>query len=325
MSKILIAEDNLEMRETLEQLFQFYKFSVITAENGKIAVKKTQEEKPDVVLLDAHMPVMDGFIACKKIKSNKKTREIPVVFLSAKYIESDNKITGFNLGADDYLLKPFNSKELITRINAILQKNMVLKKLKEENEELSYSNLKINKKLKQINESTNEDPSVNMTDPVTGLYRNNYFLLRLKEEFNRSLRFNIYITVILIEIENYKQIVKNYGNSFGDYIIMKMANIILNNTRVVDIASRYKKGKFRILLPQTDAHGGKIEVQKLKQALESENYKNHHLADLKQVKRKRKFNLENLKVNLAQKTFPCEQKIESEDKLLKMLENELKE
>ena len=186
MPTILIAEDNNEMRDTLEQLFNFYKFSVITAENGKVAVQKSQEETPDVILLDAHMPVMDGFTACKKIKGNNKTKEIPVVFLSAKFIEADNKITGLELGADDYLLKPFNSKELVTRINAILQKNQVLNKLREENEELSHSNLNINKKLKQLTESTLDNSINSMTDSLTGLYNNTYFLHRLKEEFNRS-------------------------------------------------------------------------------------------------------------------------------------------
>ena len=63
MPSILIAEDNSEMLETLEQLFTFYKFSVITAENGKIAVQKSQKDNPDIILLDAHMPVMDGFTA----------------------------------------------------------------------------------------------------------------------------------------------------------------------------------------------------------------------------------------------------------------------
>jgi len=320
MPTILIAEDNKEMRETLEQLFTFYKFSVITAENGKIAVQKSQKEKPDVVLLDAHMPVMDGFIACKKIKSNKETKEIPVVFLSAKFIEADNKITGLELGADDYLLKPFNSKELVTRINAILQKNQVLNNLRLENEELSYSNLNINKKLKQLKESTHAN---SMTDSLTGLYNNNYFLLRLKEEFNRSLRFNIYLTVILIEVYDFKRIIKNYGNQVGEYILMKMANIILNNTRVVDISARYKNGKFRILLPQTESHGGLIEAQKLQNALESENYKNEQLADLNNVKRKRKLDLDKIKINLGIKTFPTDKKIQSTTRLLNLIEEEL--
>ena len=325
MPTILIAEDNMEMRETLEQLFKFYKYAVISAENGKEAVKISQNDCPYVILLDAHMPVMDGFTACKKIKSNKKTKEIPVVFLSAKFIESDNKIEGFNLGADDYLLKPFNSKELVTRINAIIEKNQVLKNLREENKELSNSNLNINKKLSQLKESVLDDSMSKMTDSITGLYKNNYFLLRLKEEFNRSLRFNIYTTVILIEVDNFKQIVKNYGESLGDYIIMKMANVILNNTRVVDIASKHKNGKFRILLPQTDLHGGKIEAKKLKKTLESENYKNQHLADLNNVKRKRKIDLENIKINIAVKTFPSDIKIESEKKLLNIVEAQLKD
>jgi len=323
MPTILIAEDNEEMRETLEQLFNFYKFSVVTAENGKLAVQKAQNEKPDVILLDAHMPVMDGFTACKKIKGNKKTQEIPVVFLSAKFIDADNKITGLELGADDYLLKPFNSKELVTRINAILQKNQVLKELRIQNEELSYSNLNINKKLKKLEKSTPDESVDLMTDFLTGLYNNSYFLKRLKEEFNRSVRYNIYLTVVIIEIQDFKRIVKNYGTELGDYILMKMANIILNNTRVIDISSRLNNGKFRILLPQTESNGGLIEAQKLQNALESVSYKNEKLADLDNVKRKRKLDLDNIKINLGVKTFPTNIKVQSEKKLLNLVEEEL--
>ena len=148
-------------------------------------------------------------------------------------------------------------------------------------------------------------------------------MLRLKEEFNRSIRFNIYLTVILIEIEDFKRIVKNYGSQLGDYILMKMANIILNNTRVVDISARYKNGKFRILLPQTESKGGLIEAQKLKIALESENYKNAQVADLDNAKRKRKLNLENIKVSMGIKTFPTDQKVQSEKKLLSLVEEDL--
>jgi diguanylate cyclase (GGDEF)-like protein len=324
MPTILIAEDNKEMRETLEQLFTFYKYSVITAENGKIAVQKSQNENPDVILLDAHMPVMDGFTACKKLKGNKKTKDIPVVFLSAKFIEVDSKITGFELGADDYLLKPFNSKELVTRINAILQKNQVLMELRLVNEELSLSNISINDKLKKLKSVASDDYNKILTDSLTGLYNNSYFLLRLKEEFNRSTRYNIYHTVILIEIDNFNQIVQNYGSKLGDYIIMKMANIILNNTRVVDISARYKDGKFRILLPQTESRGGIIEAQKLKKILESENYKNEKLADLNNIKRKRKIDLEKISICISVGTYPTDKKIRSEKEFLKVLEKELK-
>ena len=323
MPTILIAEDNNEMRETLEQLFTFYKFSVITAENGKIAVQKSQNDNPDVILLDAHMPVMDGFTACKKLKGNKKTKEIPVVFLSAKYIEADSKITGLELGADDYLLKPFNSKELVTRINAILQKNQVLKELRVNNEELFFSNLTINEKLKQLKESNLEVSKKDLTDSLTGLYNNSYFLLRLKEEFNRSTRYNIYLTVILIEIDDFKQIVQNYGSQLGDYILMKMANIILNNTRVVDISAKYTNGTFRILLPQTESRGGQIESEKLKNALESENYKNEQLADLNDIKRKRKIDLDKVTISMGVVTFPTNKEIHSENDLLKLVKKEL--
>ncbi len=318
MYKILIVEDNTEMRETLEQLFSFHKFSVIAAENGKVAIDFAEKELPDVILLDAYMPVMDGFEACQKLKDNNKTKNIPVIFLSAKYIEPEDKIEGLKLGADDYILKPFNSKELVTRIRTILKKTSVMRALKEKNEKLSLSNNRINEELKKLKISQQDLAKNAITDPLTGLYNKSYFLKRLKEEFNRALRYDIYQSLILIEMDSFSQINDKYGNQFGDYILMKMANIILNNTRLVDISARYNGERFAIILPQTNVQGSFFEAEKLRISLDGASYLDENIIDLENMKRKRKIDLNKITVSLGVATYPTDQKINTEKELFNL-------
>ena len=130
MPKVLVADDNEEMLETLERIFLFYQFEVIKALNGLEAVNKVKTHCPDIILLDGMMPEMDGFEACKILKSSEKTKNIPIVFLTANYTDVQDRIKGFELGADDYLLKPFNSKELVTRVNTILKRTEMLRQIK---------------------------------------------------------------------------------------------------------------------------------------------------------------------------------------------------
>jgi len=316
MAKILIVEDNREMRETLDQLFSFYDFTVLTSDNGKTGIEIAEKEMPDIILLDAYMPVMDGFEACQKLKTNSRTKDIAVVFLSAKYIEPENKIEGLQLGADDYILKPFNSKELVTRIKTILKKTSVMRVLKENNERLSLSNDRINEELKklQINQQDKEQNVI--TDPLTGLRNKEYFLKRLKEEFNRSLRYDLSQSVILIEVDQFDQIIDNYGHQVGDYILMKMANIILNNTRLVDISARYDGEIFGIILPQTETQGAFFEGEKLRVSLEGADYVSDIMIDVKNTIRRRKIDLNNITVSIGIATFTPGMTINSEKRLI---------
>jgi DNA-binding response OmpR family regulator len=116
---ILIAEDERDIRELIVFTLQLDGFKVVQAANGEEAVKKAGEIMPDLILMDVRMPKMTGFEACKALKADERTKGIPVVFLSAKGQDTEVK-TGLELGASDYLLKPFAPDELSERVNNIL-------------------------------------------------------------------------------------------------------------------------------------------------------------------------------------------------------------
>ncbi len=118
---ILIAEDERDIRELIVFTLQLSGFAVIDVPNGEEAVKKALEVNPDLILMDVRMPKMTGYEACKALKADEKTRDIPIVFLSAKGQESE-VTTGMDLGAEEYFLKPFAPDELSDRVNEILVK-----------------------------------------------------------------------------------------------------------------------------------------------------------------------------------------------------------
>jgi CheY-like chemotaxis protein len=119
MTKILIAEDERDIRDLIAFTLKFAGYDIVTANNGEEAVQLTKQELPDLVITDVRMPKMTGYEACKQIKADPATRHIPVVFLSAKGQEAEVQ-TGLASGADEYLLKPFAPDQLTRKVADIL-------------------------------------------------------------------------------------------------------------------------------------------------------------------------------------------------------------
>jgi two-component system OmpR family response regulator len=118
--KILLAEDDANLGMLLSNFLKAKKFDVTLCVDGDIALKRFREQIFDFIILDVMMPVKDGFSVAKEIR--KTDQEIPILFLTAKSMKED-KLTGFDVGADDYLTKPFAMEELLARINAILKRS----------------------------------------------------------------------------------------------------------------------------------------------------------------------------------------------------------
>lgn len=127
MKKILLIEDNQDVRETTADILELENYKVTTAENGKIGVEKAKQFMPDVILCDIMMPVLDGYGVFDSLSKNAKTAGIPFIFLTAKSEKADMR-KGMNMGADDYLTKPFEEGELLDAIKSRLKKNAFLKR-----------------------------------------------------------------------------------------------------------------------------------------------------------------------------------------------------
>jgi DNA-binding response OmpR family regulator len=121
MAKILIAEDERDIRDLIEFTLRYAGHDVITAANGAEAVELAPQARPDLILMDVRMPRMTGYEACRALKDIDEVKDVPVVFLSAKGQESEMNI-GLDAGAYDYILKPFAPDRLTMRIEEILKK-----------------------------------------------------------------------------------------------------------------------------------------------------------------------------------------------------------
>jgi len=121
MTKILIAEDERDIRELVSLSLQFGGYTVVQAANGAEAVEQAQKELPDLILMDVRMPKMTGYDACRRIKAIPELRDIPVVFVSAKGQESEIQ-TGLEAGAEEYILKPFAPDDLVKQVQAVLER-----------------------------------------------------------------------------------------------------------------------------------------------------------------------------------------------------------
>ena len=119
--KVLAVEDDRNISDLIRMYLEKEGFEVITAFDGGAAVEKFRENQPDIVLLDIMLPVMDGWAVCAKIRETSKT---PIIMLTAKG-EVQDRVSGLEMGADDYLVKPFEMKELIARINAVLRRSEI--------------------------------------------------------------------------------------------------------------------------------------------------------------------------------------------------------
>ena len=122
MAKIVIAEDERDIRDLITFTLQFAGHEVIPTANGAEAVEAVRREQPDIVLMDVRMPRLTGYEACRQLKADEATKDIPVVFLSAKGQESEVK-EGLAAGAVDYMLKPFSPDQLTARVAELLQQH----------------------------------------------------------------------------------------------------------------------------------------------------------------------------------------------------------
>ncbi|WP_437203899.1 response regulator [Planctomicrobium sp. SH664] len=137
--RILIVEDDPAILEGLVYNFQRENFDVATAADGREALRKCQQHPPDIVLLDLMIPPPDGLQVCRQLRSDPKTKNIRILILTAKGEETD-EIVGFNMGADDYVAKPFRVKPLVERVKALLRRPQV----DEEQQELVIDGIEIN-------------------------------------------------------------------------------------------------------------------------------------------------------------------------------------
>lgn len=228
---ILIVDDvPLNVQILAEALAATYRIKV--ANNGKDALMIAQREpRPDLILLDVMMPEMDGFEVCRRLKSESITQKIPVIFVTAKNTDSDEEL-GLNLGAVDYITKPF----VIPVTKARIRNHILLKQQADLLESLS------------------------MMDALTGVSNRRRFDETLMLEWKRAAREATAISLIMIDIDCFKQYNDHYGHGAGDVCLqMVAAELASGVVRPSDLVARYGGEEFAVILPDTQ-HDAALQI-----------------------------------------------------------------
>jgi diguanylate cyclase (GGDEF)-like protein len=233
-------------------------YRVIFAEDGIEALKKVKQYSPDLILLDVMMPRMDGFQVCKHIKNNIQTRFIPIILVTALN-EIDSKIKGIEAGADDFISKPFNKLELLARVKSLLR--------------IKHLNKELQQKIKQLEEAQIKLKKLAITDGLTGAYNYRFFKEQLEKELIRASRHNNHVSIIMMDIDYFKQYNDTHGHPAGDYVLRTISGILKNNIRNIDIAARYGGEEFALILIETNKQAAGIVAEKIRRLIEEYNFK----------------------------------------------------
>jgi len=243
---ILIAEDNVVSRKLLEKSLAKAGHEVVAAENGRRALEIFRETFFPMVLTDWTMPEMDGIALCRAIRSQATAGYVYIVFLTAKD-SKDDIIAGLEAGADDYLTKPFNPTELMARLKT------------------GKRILELERSLKMANE---EIRILSITDPLTGCFNRGYMTSHLPEEINRATRYGRPLSLIMCDIDRFKNVNDSQGHVAGDAVLRLVVDSIHGVLRKdLDWAVRYGGEEFLVVLPETDREGAWVVAERLRQMM----------------------------------------------------------
>jgi len=236
---VLVADDDESIRFLLMTLLDEAGYRTIVAENGKMAVDLTLQHKPDIVLLDVMMPGMDGFAACRAIKNDQRTADIPVLLLTA-LAQTTSKVEGLDCGASDYITKPFVTTELLARLRAnLIQKNR--------RDELAVEAL---------------------TDALTRLSNRRAVEQQLDHFLAHSRRSSESLSLMIFDIDHFKIVNDTYGHQIGDAVLIALAQQARDVMRAQDTLGRWGGEEFMAIMPGTGRDSALIAAERLRAHIE---------------------------------------------------------
>jgi two-component system cell cycle response regulator len=249
-SKILVVDDSRTQLDWLVQVLEREGYAVSGASDGREAIRKVRSDPPDLVLLDMILPDMDGLEVLRFVKARPEDQFIPVIILSVKS-DLDSKVTGLRIGADDFLAKPFAEAEILARCAAMLRIKQLQERLREMQRKL-------------------EEQSI--TDSLTGLKNRRFFDERLQEEFKRAQRYGDYVSLIMIDLDHFKDVNDRFGHPAGDMVLREAASLIRASIRDPDICARYGGEEFAVILPKTHMSGALAVAERIWRELGTKEY-----------------------------------------------------
>jgi diguanylate cyclase (GGDEF)-like protein len=268
---ILVVDDTPDNLRVLSASLGEKGYQVRCAKNGSMALIAAIKEPPDLILLDIKMPDMDGYQVCQQLKANEKTRDIPVIFLSA-LDDIFDKVKAFNVGGVDYITKPFQVEEVAIRVRhqldlqtakaAIYQLNSKLEqKVQERTAQLEQVIDQLNQEILDKEYTQKQLLQQSLHDSLTGLPNRNLLLEHLQKALQRSKRNPDYLfAVLFIDLDRFKIINDSWGHSVGDQLLIAIAGILKKCSRELDTVARLSGDEFAILLEELHEYTNAIAI-----------------------------------------------------------------
>lgn len=236
---ILIVDDDLTNVEVLSEILES-EYELYIAEDGADAIEIASKFLPDVILLDIILPEMDGYEVITTLKRYERTRNIPVIFVTELNNEADER-KGLMLGASDYIGKPFSSAIVELRVRnqiAIIEQLRTIEKL-------------------------------SMTDTLTGLPNRRSFDTRFKSDWGRAQRERIPMSILVVDIDNFKKYNDTNGHQQGDVALQALAEKLTESLkRSGDFVARWGGEEFIVLLPNTNSKGSRVLAERIRKNAE---------------------------------------------------------
>lgn len=247
-NNLLIIDDDSNVRNEVKRIlneagvFDNYYEAIDGVEGFKVLLNKSV----DMILCDVEMPGIDGvkFLGMKRGKP--EYNDIPVIMLTGLG-DVRLKVQSLEMGASDYVTKPFDPGELIARVKVHLKIKQLQDELKEKN-----------KKLEELSN----------TDALTKIYNRRYFMELFDLEFQRSKRYESNLSFIMIDIDHFKDFNDTYGHLLGDSILVEVANLLKENLRRHDQIGRYGGEEFALMMPETDLEGALVVAERHRKRIE---------------------------------------------------------
>jgi diguanylate cyclase (GGDEF)-like protein len=257
-ARILVVDDVPDNVEILEARLSSRGYDVQTATNGEEALQQVKDGQPHLILLDVMMPGMDGHEVARRVKDDETLPFIPIILVTA-LSEAEDVVQGLESGADDYISKPYNFRELEARVRAMLRIKRLQDELDQKNRELEL----VNKRLKKLS----------ITDGLTELFNHRHVHQLLHDEFERSDRTGESIAVVMMDLDRFKSVNDTYGHPTGDVVLYETAQIINDTAREIDMPGRYGGEEFIAILPDTGEEAGAHFAERVRQAVEGHVYR----------------------------------------------------
>ncbi|HSJ07109.1 MAG TPA: diguanylate cyclase [Longimicrobiales bacterium] len=248
--RILVVDDNQDNIDIISTRLQFRGYDILEASDGGQALDLVRSHAPDLILLDVMLPDIDGYEISRRIKGAVDLPYIPIILVTARDSTQD-KVTGLDAGADDYLTKPINFPELEARVRSMLRIKRLQDELEEKNRELER---------------------LSISDGLTGLFNHRHIHDLLGEEWERVERTHDCMSVAMFDLDRFKAVNDTYGHQAGDRVLIELAAILRETARDIDRLGRYGGEEFMALLPETCIDEAAVFVERVRAAVGSREF-----------------------------------------------------